>query len=368
MKQIKIFFLLALMLVSSASVYAQWKITGCDKADKDNVKLLQIINLDGNTYVYGTLTNDKDGVYLGAVNRKTCVYADGEKYKLVSSVNLPIMDDADSQWARLDEPGQKLNFVMIFEEFPVKNGFDLVENETDKSEWNIYGIHVSEIQISEAIKTSRFLDAHTVVTQGVFSEEGKNHRYFIRDKVSIDCQATTRGGGDLFASDDIMFTLNIINESDHGIRFDFSDKVWITGTKKKANGTEETKTLEKYSPDSYEQRLRNEEYQEAKYATSGGLAFLDSRMKSESYRYGNSDWTKAGFSMLSSLTEQVMDNSIQSYLKNHPNNRPSPLKSQSINSGESYCGYVAGKTKNMNSITLHVQMDDYVFEFSWDLK
>lgn len=359
--------LLTLMFMMSTNIQAQWRIVGCDKADRDNIKLLQIINLDGNTYVYGTLTNDKDEVYWGTLNRKTCVYANDEKYKLVSSVNLPIMDEADSQWVRLDEPGQQVNFVMIFEEFPAKDGFDLVENEKDKNGWNMYGIHVEEIQPSEVIKTSRFLDAYTVVTQGAFAEGGSNHRYYIRDKVSIDCRATTRDG-ELFACDDILFTLNIINESDHGIRFDFSDKVWITGTKKKANGTVETKNLTKYSPDSYEQYLRDEDYQEAKYATSGGLAFLDSKLKSESYRYGSSDWEKVGFKMLSSLTEQVMDNNIQSYLNNHPKDRPSALKTQSIKPGESYYGYVAGKTKNMDTVTLHVQMDDYVFEFSWDIK
>jgi len=365
---IKKTLMMALLLMVSFNIHAQWKITGYDKADRDNIKLLQIINLDGNTYVYGTLTNDKDEVLWGTLNRKTCVYANDEKYKLVSSVNLPIMDEADAKWVRLDEPGQQVNFVMIFEEFPVKDGFDLVENEKNKSAWNIYGIHVEEIQPSEVIKTARFLDAHTVVTQGIFAESGSNHRYFIRDKVSVDCQATTRDGGDLFACDDIMFTLNIINESDHGIRFDFSEKVWITGTKKKSNGTVETKALTKYSPSSYEQYLRDEDYQEAKYATNGGLAFLDSKLKSESYRYGNSDWAKVGFKMLSSLTEQVMDNSIQSYLNNHPKDRPSALKTQSIKSGESYYGFVAGKTKNMDTVTLHVQMDDYVFEFSWDIK
>lgn len=261
-----------------------------------------------------------------------------------------------------------MNFVLIFEEFPVKDGFDFVENEKDTTAWNMYGIHVEKIQPSEAIKTARFLDACPVVTQGVFSEGGSYHKYYIRDKISIDCRATTRDGADLFSCDDIMFTLNIINESDHGILFDFSDKVWITGTKKKSNGTVQTKDLTKYTPESYDQYLSYEDYQEAKYATSSGLAFLDNKLKSESYKYDNSDWSKAGFKMLSSLTEQVMDNNIQSYLKNHPKNRPSALKTQSIKSGESYYGYVAGKTKNMDTITLHVKMDDYVFEFVWNIK
>jgi len=351
----------------ATDVSAQWRITGCDRTGRDNFQLLQIIDLDSATFIYGTLTNDRDGVYWATLNRKTCVYVDDEPYKLLSSVNLPIYDEADARWVRLDEPGQKVNFVMVFEKFPVQDGFDLIENEKDKDAWNMYGVHIEEIQPSKMIKTTRFLNAHTVVTQGVFADKGSNHRYFIRDKVSVDCRATTRSG-DLFACDDIMFTLNIINESDHGIRFDFEDRVWITGTKKKSNGTEETRTLTKYSPDGYEQYLRNEDYTEAKYATSGGLAFLDHKLQSASYRYGNSDWEKAGYKMLSSLTEQVMDNNIQEYLKNHPRQRPSAMKTQSIKSGESYTGYVAGKTKNVDEIILHIKMDDYEFQFDWDLK
>jgi len=70
--------LLALLCVVSTDIFAQWKVTGCDKVDRDNIKLLQIINLDGNTYIYGTLTNDKNEVSWGTLNRKTCVYANDE--------------------------------------------------------------------------------------------------------------------------------------------------------------------------------------------------------------------------------------------------------------------------------------------------
>lgn len=355
-----------LLCCMSAAASAQWRITGWDRADRDNIKLLQIIELDSATFIYGTLTNDKDEVYWGTLNRKTHIYVDDEEYRLINSVNLPIKDEADTKWVRLDEPGDQVNFVMVFEKFPIQDGFDLVENEKDKDSWNIYGIHLEEIQPSEVIKTKRFMDAHTVVTQGSFAESGSNHQYYIRDKVSIDCRAITRSG-DLFCCDDIMFMLNIINESDHGIRFDFTDNVWITGEKKKANGTTETRTLVKYTPESYEQHLLQEDYQEAKYATSDGLVYLDNKLKSESYKYKSSDWEKVGWKMLSSLTEQVIDNNIREYLKNHPRQHPVALKSQSIKSGESHSGYVAGKTKNVDVITLHVKMDDYEFKFRWDL-
>jgi len=360
--------LLLLLATASMNISAQWRITGCDRADSKNIELLQIIDLDSATFIYGTLTNPGDDVFFGTLNRKTCIYVDEEPYKLINSVNLPVKDEADSKWVRLDNPGQKVNFVMAFEKFPVQNGFDLIENENDHNAWNIYGIQLEEIQPSEVIKTKRFLGTHMVVTQGNFAESGSNHQYFIRDGVSIDCRASTRSGADLFSCDDILFTLNIINESDHGIRFDFTDKVWITGTKKKGNGTEETRTLTKYTPDSYEEYLRREDYEEAKYATSSGLAAVDRKLISESYKYRSDDWEKVGFKMLSSLTEQVMDNNIQEYLQKHPKQRPSALKSQSIKSGDSYAGYVAGKTKNVDVIVLHVKMDEYEFQFTWNLK
>lgn len=359
--------LLSFVLMLPAALSAQWRITGCDRADRDDIKLLQIIDLDSATFIYGTLTNDSDSVFRGALDRRTCVYVDDEKYKLIGSVNLPIMDEADSKSVRLDEPGQQVNFVMAFEKFPVGDGFDFIVNGKDRDAWNLYGIHIEEIQPSDVIKTSRFLDAHTVVTQGIFAESGANHRYYIRDKVFIECLATTRSGAKLLSKDDILFTLNIVNESDHGIRFDFEDKVWITGIKKKGNGTADIRTLTKYTPDRYEQFFQSEDYNEAKYATSEGLDFIDSKLISASWRT-KSDWEQVGYRMLSSLTEQLMDNNIREYMENHPKQRPIALRTQSIKAGESYSGYVAGKTKNMDVIILHVRMDDYDFQFRWDIR
>jgi len=343
---------------------AQWKITGWDRADVDHFKLVQIIDLDSSTFVYGTLTNDTDHTIWGTLERKAGIYVDGEKYKLLRSVNLPIKDEAYPLWTRLDENGQKVNFVMEFEKFPIEDGFDFIENEKESTCYNIYGVHVEQIDPSKLIKTDRFLNTYTVVTTGNFAEEGKNHLYFIRDGVSVDCRCSSRAG-DVFSKDDYIFYLNIINESDHGIRFDFDNNVWITGYKTKPDGKTEEKVLKKWAPESYEQYLRSEDYAEAKNATSQGLDALDWKLRSESYNSSNGDWGKIGFKMLSSLTEQVMENNIQEYLKAHPRQHPTAMKSQSIKSGDSYAGYVAAKSKNVDYFILHIKMDDYEFQFQW---
>lgn len=356
-------FILLLLCSSALSLRAQWKITGWDKSSCDNVKLIQIIDLDSATFLFGTLSNNTDEAGIYSVNRKACIMVDGIKYKLLNSVNVPVQDEATPKWVRLDEPGQKVNFVMEFEKFPVKEGFDFIENEKDQDAWNICGIHLEQIEPTALIKTKRFINAYPVVTYGNFTVNGINHIYFIRDGVSIDCHCTRQENIEFFRADHNIFDLNIINESDHGIRFDFEENVYVSGHRKKNDGTVETVTIKKFIPEQYEEFLAWQDYEVAKYDTNPALAILGSRLNSASYSVSNDEWSKAGFAMLSSLDNQIMKNDIQEYLRDHPRENPSAMKTQSIPAGSTYSGYVAAKTKNVDYFILHIKMDDYDFQF-----
>jgi len=355
-----------LLCALTMTLQAQWKITGWDKSNCDNVKLVQIIDLDSATFIYGTLTNNTNDVGSFTVGRKTYIQVDGEKYKLLNSVNLPIYDEASPRWVRLDEPGQKVNFVMAFEKFPVKDGFDYIEDPKDEESCRIYGIHLEQVDPTSLIKAKRFLNTYPVVTIGNFTANGTNHIYFIRDGVSIDCHCTRQENIECYRADHNIFDLHIVNESDHGIRFDFEENVYVSGHRKKKDGTEEVITIKKFIPEEYEKFLEWQDYEIAKYSSNPALSSLDSRLNSASYSVSNDEWSKAGFAMLSSLNNQLMKNDIQEYLKDHPRENPSAMKTQSIPAGSTYAGYVAAKTKNVDYFILHVKMDDYDFQFMFE--
>ncbi len=86
-----------------------------------------VVNGNSSSHLLCTSDNsDSETVELLAVNRNISVQVDGMSYKLKSTSHMPVFDEADSRFAYLRK-GEKLNFVLEFEEFPAAEGFDLVD-------------------------------------------------------------------------------------------------------------------------------------------------------------------------------------------------------------------------------------------------
>jgi len=300
------------------------------------------------------------------LRRDAGVFVNGSKYKLLNSVNLPVYDEAEKKYLIVG-PGESQNFIMEFEKFPLQDGFDLLENDkkSDDSCVNFYGIHVEKIDTTAIINTDRFLNAYPTTTYGTYSEGGKGYPYYLRDGIFIGVNADNRDDGKLFGPGDLMFNVEIINDSDHGVMIDMNN-IWITGHKKKKDGSVDEFAIPKYSPESYEQFLASQDYEAAKRATSGNLDRAGYLLRRESYNSNNSEWGKLGFSILSSMTEQMISNNVNEYLKNHPKERLSAMKTTSLKSGKSINGFVACSKKKADYYVIHVKFDDYEFTFSFN--
>jgi len=357
--------LLGALLFMAFNADAQWKITSVDRQDFPGIKLLQIVEIDTSAFVYATMTNTSDESKSYCISRETGVYVDGMKYKLRHSVNLPVYDEAEAVYLRL-LAGEKANVIMEFERFPVNDGFDIIENDAKHNEsmFNLYGIHSERIDTSSILNTGRFLETYPIVTKGSYKQNGKGYPYYLRNGIYICVDADNRDDGKIFGPGDLMFNVEIINDSDHGILVDM-DNVWVTAYKTKKDGTEQEFVIPKYSPESYDQFLSSQDYEEAKRATSSNLDRANYLLKRESNNSDSSEWGKLGYSILSSMTAQMIENNVHEYLEAHPKTRPTSLKSNSIKSGESINGYVACSKKKADYYVLHVKFDDYEFTFSF---
>jgi len=338
---------------------AQYKITSVDKQDDAIFELLWIQQLENETLVYATLTKGPTEKYdWYRIGRKTAAYVNGKRYKISNSVNIPIIDDADEKWLKMPPEASTINFILSFEKFDPKDGFDIIESETEHGhKWlNFYGIHFEEVAAEEFVDTESFLDRYTVTTWGKYADNGKEFFYYIRDNVFITCHGAKHGN-------DQLYYVDIVNNSDHGIKFDW-EKVWVDGVKSK-NGTDTPEGIAKYDPDSYDRFLAQEDYDEARYAVGSTMHDLNHLLKHEYYTAEDS-WAKLGFNTLASITQKAEENSIREYMANHPKDRPKAMKSQSIKAGESYHGYIANKRKNKyDYYALYIQIDGYDFEFKW---
>ena len=354
------------MCLVSMTASAQWRVESVVSGEP-NTKLLQILETEKSVLIYANFEKDcseKESIQL---NRNTHVKSNGLKYKILHSVNLPIGDEADDRFDYLSKGKNEVNFVMEFEKFPVESGFDIIENTKEGDyNFNFRGVTVSRIDSTQLIDTERFLDTASPVIKGRYAKDGTDYAYLIREGVCITCNAVIQSG-DWFSADDMIFYLDIVNNSNHGIMFDF-DRVGILGQKFKSKGAVEEKGWVKYTPDSYDAHLAQLDYDEARYKTSGGLDLLGNQINREKNNSGANSWARLGWAALGALTEHAIDNRVEEYMKAHPKDRPRALRTTSLKPGESLHGYIACKKKKADKAVITLPIDDFDFAFRYGLR
>lgn len=363
LKKISLLFILAAITFTAA---AQFKVTSCESTfnENDSYELKYIVVSDSSVFIYGTFTTPRVSRF--ALNQTIAVYQNDMKYKVKSSVHMPVWDEAEQQRVVFTEIGEKINFITEFERFSPDKPFDVVESEKPREDGiylNTYGIRTEAIDPESIPEAGRFLDRYPVTMYGCYKDRGVNVQYIMHDGVYVSCRSTACEGG-LFEPDYYRFLLEINNDTTHGIAFDF-DKFY-TVARRTVRGNLEEKVMTKYTPDSFADYMAAEDYQEAKNVVGGGLSEVGSKLHTASLDSRNNEWANLGLKMLSNLANEAAEHNIQEYLAAHPKNRPDVLRSQSIASGDGISGYIAVEKKKNDSYVVHVPVDGYDFTFSWN--
>lgn len=354
--------LIATLFFTSVAANAQWKVDSWEKGDP-LIKFHQILETDNSVLIYASVEDKRSRPGTLYINRKKAyVKSNGLKYKILNSVNIPLYEDGDRKWAEVSEGHLEINFIMEFEKFPVENGFDIIADSEDDGNYSFNGhkLQISRIEPEQVIDTRRFLDSNEPVTGGIYSENGTKYRYQIRDGVMLTYHVGFMDDG--WFSENTLFYVDIVNNSDHSIMFDFS-KVYAVTVKNKKDGSKDIKPLAKYDPDSYDQFIKDMDYQNALQNSTGGLLNeVDHLLFHEKIQTPANSWERLGWDALTAINKQAMDNSAKEYLKTHPTNRPTALKTQSIKPGEAIHGFIATKKRKADSIFLYIPMDGFNFD------
>lgn len=358
----RFFIIIAALFIASVAANAQWKVDSWEQGDPV-IKFHQILETENSVLIYASLEDERTRTGTLYIKRnKAYVKSNGLKYKILNSVNIPLYEDGDRKWAEVPEGHLELNFIMEFEKFPVENGFDVIADTEDDGRYSFNGhnLQVSRIEPEQVMDTQRFLDSNEPVIGGIYSNDGTKFRYQIRDGVMVTYHVGFMDDG--WFSENVLFYVDIVNNSDHAITFDFS-KVYAVTVKKKNDGTKKIEPLAKFDPDSYDQFIKDMDYQAALRNSGGGLLNeVDHLLFHEKIQTSANSWERLGWDALQALNKQAMESSAQEYLKTHPTNRPKALKSQTIKQGEAIHGFIATKKKKADSIFLYIPMDDFTFD------
>lgn len=177
---------LLLALASAATLKAQDKAFTIDRME-GSYTVYGIVPGDGTTLLLCTYTvpdGTADFPVLKAVGRRTSIVTEDESFNLVKSVHLPVWDEAESRYAYLTAPGQRLCFTLEFPEFPLDEPFDLVEDKDTDNDFVVRGIVVDTAAVA-SVDVAAFLALTPYLEYSSRMEEGKPVMSYNADDVSI---------------------------------------------------------------------------------------------------------------------------------------------------------------------------------------
>jgi hypothetical protein len=181
MKKLK---LIALMIIVSTGIKAQYRDFTIGKANVPNLKIVQIDFRELSTLIHFQFINENSRRICVSENFYIQDKSTHKKYKLLHSINLPFCPNVHV----FDKKGQKHNFTLEFEKIPKNIGpFDIIE-ETKNGE---NGFCFYNVRIDTTKNTGSYIDVASFIKQtpvkeyGYYYKNGKPIYYYKYKNVVI---------------------------------------------------------------------------------------------------------------------------------------------------------------------------------------
>ncbi|MCQ2183050.1 MAG: hypothetical protein MJY89_06575 [Bacteroidales bacterium] len=351
--------LLAIAGLFAVNAGAQWTVSSIDNSEDSSIEFKGVLEISDAVLVYGTYTASVDYDRV-SFDPGTAVYAGGQVYPLKNAINIPLNNGGKPCSAAFNKMGEKVNFVMEFEKFPLTEKFDIVENaKNHKGASNYYGISLVPAGVEFFENTEAFLEEYPVTLMGYYYEGNVTYAYRIRNNVCLTCRCSIREG-DLFEPLDRVYTLDVINKGDHPVYLD-REKVWATGHRRKNDGSVTTQSLKHYNLGDYGEYETEMDGATAIYYVAG-VKDLSYQLRMAKLGEGKD----LDLNVLKVLEKMSDNTNVVAYLSDFPTKHLSALTSGEISPGESFGGFIATQEKDgLGYYILHANVDGYVYTFTW---
>lgn len=353
------FFLFSLVSVA----WAQHPIASIASSEGD-VQLKWFSQTDSSVVVYATYTrpvgDTRDRL---TISRRTAVISDDMDYRVISTDRIPVFDEALSAATVLDREGQKVNFMMEFEKFPLEEPFDLVAEDTSSCVFSFKGI-VVDMAGTKKVNPDRFLKSTPVLYKGRYGYDGNIYSFYYDEGFFLAACCT-------HSSEYMTITFDIVNDSDHGVLFS-PHSVSPSSNVKKGSRLKNVE-LNALSKNAYWNNVARDDYSTAVNSNgSGALSVIDSGVVLSSFKYDYNSWERIGLRALSSLINEAQLQAAKPMMKELDDSRDDRLsgyiESKSLAKGESYSGYMkVERVRNMTDFKVVVNINERDYEFNYTL-
>lgn len=172
------YFIFSILLSVSLLAYAQYKPITYEAPPRMNI--FQIDNREYSTLVFFDYTVPEDSTWNQShqwmnFGDKTYLSVPGsqKKYKMLSTVNMPIDSEAEHKMMLFDRAGQRHQFVLEFEKLPDGcSQFDLIENLENPDAFNIRNISYNPADSVPYVNIDEFIEDYPLKEYGQYYVNG----------------------------------------------------------------------------------------------------------------------------------------------------------------------------------------------------
>lgn len=188
----KNYLVTVILLMSWCSSWAQYRPVYESSSTKLNIA--QIDNREFSTLIFFDYTTPNDSTWMDNsqwmnIWDKTYLSIPGsnKKYRLLSTVNMPINSEAEKKMMLFDGPNQRHQFVLEFEKIPEDvTKFDLIEENTNPNAFNFYDIKINPQDSLPFINIEDYIRDYPVKEYGQYYVNGTEVSYVKYDGIIVN--------------------------------------------------------------------------------------------------------------------------------------------------------------------------------------
>lgn len=174
----KVLSTISMLMLASAAAYSQYVPTSFDAPPRIN--LAQIDNREFSTLLFFDYSVPNDSTWQTNsqwmnIGDKTYLSVPGssKKYKMLSTVNLPIDSEAEHKYMLFDKAGQRHQFVLEFEKLPENcTSFDMIENTELPNGFNVRNISFNQNDSVPFVNVDVFIADYPLKEYGQYYYNG----------------------------------------------------------------------------------------------------------------------------------------------------------------------------------------------------
>lgn len=249
--------------------------------------VVEQVDYYGNSMVV-FLTYHNQGNAWCNINEKTYAKtANGKRYPLLNSINMPISSEAESRNMVMSSWNQSHRFALEFEKPPVGETFDIIEMESNPSAFNFWGIHVDTLCTTERLNPDEFIKGYPVKERGAFMQDGKYIQYITYQGITLTLNVSAVKLYGKYYNVDLLLQ----NASGKSVLFSL-DNVEAEGYVYAADTIKKTIPLQVFTAYEYDKKVKNRQAWNNFFVAMGeGMAAYNAGYSTSTTTYSGSAYT-----------------------------------------------------------------------------